>query len=120
MEGLFVPIVLFICIAAVVWNFINRAANIKKDQQETLQRMIASEQPLTAEIINNITRSRYIDANDDRDLSRGIIAIFLSIAVFCYGHYGLVDEEAFTWLAVFPFFLGIAFLTLYKLKPKSA
>jgi len=113
----FIPIVMFICIAAVLWNFINHITKSKKEQQATLQKLIDSGQALSPELITSIAKPK--NQSDNKDFSRGILAISLAFAIFIYGHFGLVNEEEFTWLSAFPLAIGIAFLFIHKFKPKD-
>jgi hypothetical protein len=113
----FIPISLFICIAIVIWTYINHLSAAKKEQQSTLQKLIDSGQALSPDLITSIAKPKNQD--DNRDFSRGILAIGLAFAVFIYGYFGLVNEEEFTWLSAFPLSIGIAFLFIHKFKPKD-
>jgi hypothetical protein len=114
---IFIPIILFICFATVIWSYINHLSKTKKEQQATLQKLIESGQALSPELITSIAKPKNQDNN--QDFSRGILAIGLGIAVFIYGHFGLINEEEFTWLSAFPLTIGIAFLFIHKFKPKD-
>lgn len=113
----FIPISLFVCIAVIIWTYINHLSTSKKEQQLTLQKLIDSGQALSPELITSIAKPKNQDNN--QDFSRGILAIGLAVAVFIYGFFGLVSEEEFTWLSAFPLSIGIAFLLIHKFKPKD-
>jgi hypothetical protein len=113
----FIPIVMFICIAVVLWSYINHITKSKKEQQATLQKLIDSGQALSPELITSIAKPKSLSNN--KDFSRGVLAIGLAFAIFIYGYFGLVNEEGFTWLSAFPLTIGIAFLFIHKFKPKD-
>ncbi|WP_286234589.1 DUF6249 domain-containing protein [Thalassotalea sediminis] len=112
----FIPVVLFICIAVILWRIVNYYTEIKNAQQVTVQKLIDSGQELSAELIASISKPNSNDKN--RDLSRGIIAISIAIAIFFYGKFAVQSVE-FSWLSIFPLMLGIACIIIHKVQPKT-
>jgi hypothetical protein len=118
-SGLWIPIVLFIMIALTIWSFLFFNNKNKKDQQLTLQKLIDSGQALSPELIASIAKPQKLpDSNVDSDFSKGLLAVGLAIAIFVYGYFGLREETEFMWFSVFPLMIGIAFLLIFKFKPK--
>ncbi len=113
----FIPVFLFICIAAVIWSYINHVTKVKQEQQVTLQKLIDSGQALSPELIASIAKPK--NQNENKDFSRGILSIAIAVGIFIYGYFGIVNEEEFTWLAAFPLTIGIGYLFIYKFHPKD-
>lgn len=113
----FIPVFMFICIAVVLWKIISHLTEIKNTQQSTLQKLIDSGKPLTPELLMAIAKPK--TPNNNKDLSRGLIAISIAFAIFIYGMFGLNSEPEFMWLAAFPLMLGLAFMLIHKFRPKD-
>ena len=113
-----IPIFMFIGLASVIYFYLKHLTDVKQEQQKTLQKLIDSGQPLSPELITSIAKPKS-SSGVNKDLSRGLIAISLAVAVFIYGFYGLGKDLEFLWLGIFPFALGIAFLIIHKFKPQQ-
>ncbi len=116
MEGLFIPITLFVSIAAVILGFIINRTKVKTKQQQTLQKLIESGQNLSPELVASVARQ---EQSEHVDLSRGVLLISFAIAMVIFGLLG-VDQAEFAWLGAFPLALGFAFLIIHKVKNNDA
>lgn len=117
MSGEMIPIIFFICLALVVWSFFFYGSKAKKEQQDTIQKMIESGQALSPDLIASIAKPS--DSDDSRDFSRGVLLISVALSVVLYGKFGIDSEPEFMSLGFFPLTLGIAYLFIWKFKPKS-
>jgi len=117
MSGEMIPIILFICTALVVWSFFFYGAKAKKEQQETLQKMIETGQTLSPELIASIARPA--DNDQAKDFSRGVLLISLALAIVLYGWFAIDIESEFIGLGFFPLTIGLAYLLIWKFKPRS-
>jgi Mg2+ and Co2+ transporter CorA len=112
MEGLFIPITLFVSIAAVLLGFIFNRTKVKAKQQQTIQKIIESGQNLSPELIASVAKK---EQNEHVDISRGILLICFAVAMVIFGLMGIKDS-GFAWLGAFPLALGVAFLIIDKIK----
>jgi len=119
MNEVMIPIILFICVGAVIWSFLFYSAKSKAEQQKTLQQLIENGQTLSPELVASIAKPNPSN-NTDKDFSRGILLVSFSVAIMFYGWLALEGEPEFIGLAAFPFALGAAFLFIQKYKPKTS
>jgi len=115
MNELWIPIILFISISVSVWGYFLFSYKIKEKQQGTLKKLIDNNQALSPELIASIAQPQGSDSG--KDFSRGILLIAFSLAL---GLFGFLDNEMdVTRTGLFPLFLGIAYLLIWKFKPKN-
>lgn len=115
MAGEWIPIILFISVAVGVWGYFLYSYKTKEQQQSTLKKLIDNGQTLSPELITSIAKPQGGDSG--KDFSRGILLIAFSLAL---GLFGFLDNEMdVTRAGLFPLFLGIAYLLIWKFKPKE-
>ncbi len=114
MDGVWVPIVMFIVIGFGVlgyfyWNHKNRASIM-----ETVQKSIDQGNELTPDLLKQLGAS--VDPRS-KDLRRGIIFLFLGVAgLLCSLFFAEVDVvNGIRAGSVFPIMLGFGFLLVWKL-----
>jgi len=83
----------------------------KKEVQLTLRHMIDKGEPVTPELLSKIGAIKPTKALDFR---RGIVLISIGVACLLSGNLLAQIKLAFA-IAVFPIFIGIAFLLTWKL-----
>jgi hypothetical protein len=117
-EAVFIPVTFFIMIIAVVWLFQHFAMRKRMEAFQTLRLAIEKGQPVTPETLEAMARL----SSPIADLRRGIV--FVAIAAG-FGTFALilagnrVDDEwqevmrGLIGVAMFPLFLGLAFLGLH-------
>jgi hypothetical protein len=121
MEGvlaLSIPIVFLIATAAVVALWFQLRYRGRRDVLETVRAAIDKGQPLTPELIEQLTDG---PRGPERDLRRGVVlmAVGIGFAVF-----GLVLGEPHAMkpliaVGAVPFLIGVAYLGLWRFMPRS-
>ncbi len=119
MEGISVPIVLFLVIAVIVIAPRYFRSREREALQATLRAAIEKGQALPPEVIDAISRDARPIPSAARDLRTGIIwlGVAVGLAAFAYaiGYMNEDSGDAF-WpilgLAAFPGFIGLAFLVM--------
>lgn len=110
---IFIPIVFFITLAAAVIGFIIYRHRSFLATQQTLQKIIDTDQPLTPEVIQAVGVKAA--PTPYTDLRRAVLFIAFGIATAIFGQF-VPEEEAhqvFLGLAAFPFLLGLGFLAVH-------
>jgi len=115
MSGEWIPVTLFISIAVGVWGYFLYAYKAKEQQQDTLKKLIDNGQTLSPELITSIAKPQGSDAG--KDFSRGILLIAFALALGLFGILG--NETQVIRAGLFPLFLGLAFLLIWKFKPRN-
>jgi hypothetical protein len=114
-----IPIVMFISMAAVFVFFFWFRFRARAETQHTLRAALERGHELTPEIIDRLGHPRPAEHADRR---RAIIAIALGVAVAAFGF--ILDEEdavrPFLAISAFPFALGIAFLIISRFSEKPS
>jgi hypothetical protein len=80
--------------------------------QETIRGAIERGQPLTPEVVAQLTR---LDPSNG-DLRRGVISIAVAIGIGTFA-FAVGEDDAvgpMTGIAAFPFLIGVAYLGLYR------
>ena len=114
MDGILVPIVLFVVVglATIGRNYFRFLE--AKEQQATVRELLAREQEVSPEVLDALLAS--LLPQPQADLRRGVIGICLGLAVVVFGF--VLDEPdaraPLTGLAAFPVLIGIAYLALWK------
>lgn len=112
MEGIWVPIVMFIAIAAVLSAWLYFRHRTRADLQRTVQAAIEKGQELSPELLDRLGQPR---VSGEVDLRRGVISISIGIAFVIFA-FVLNEEDAvgpLLGVAAFPSVLGIAYLALW-------
>ena len=114
MNDILVPIALFVVVglATIGRNYFRFLE--AKEQQVTVRELLSREQDVSPDVLDALLAS--LLPQPQADLRRGVIGIFLGIAVVVFG-YVLDDPDAqapLAGLAAFPVLIGIAYLALWK------
>jgi len=113
MEGLWVPIVMFIAIAVVVSVWLHFRHRTRAELQKTVQLAIEKGQELSPELLDRLGQPR---TSGHVDLRRGVIFLGIGVAFVIFA-FLLNQDDAFRPLlgvAAFPSLLGVAYLTLWR------
>ncbi|WMS86980.1 DUF6249 domain-containing protein [Pleionea litopenaei] len=111
---IFIPITMFIMMAAVLIVYFYFARKNKEGIQETIRRSIEHGQQLTPELLEKLSGAH---SPKVKDLRRGVVLCALGIAGFFAG-FVLKEPDAsevFMMLSLFPLFIGAGFLLVWKL-----
>ncbi len=119
MEGILVPITLFIVIGAIVIVPRYMKSREQEGLQATLRAAIERGQPLPPEVIEAITREAKPIAAPGRDLRRGIVWLGVAAGFVGLGYalgYADTDASDAFWpligVAAFPGFIGVALIVI--------
>lgn len=113
MEGLWVPIVLFITITIVLSVWLYFRHHTRTELQRTVQMAIEKGQELSPELLDRLGQPK---TSGNVDLRRGIIFIGIG-AAFAVFAFVLNQDEAIRPLlgiSAFPSLLGVAYLGLWR------
>jgi len=107
-----VPIAAFLFVLGIIGIIAYSGHRKRTVAHETLRLLIEKGEPLSSEMINDMSMLTDPRRND---LRRGVILLSLALAFCLIGmiHVGNGDGEAFV-IAVFPGTIGLAFLALWK------
>lgn len=109
-----VPIAAFAFVLAVIWILATSGQKKREAVHETLRLMIENDQPISPDLLKDMT---LITSPRRNDLRRGVVLIALALAFCCVGLitllHGNSDGEVLV-IAVFPGMIGLAFLALWK------
>lgn len=111
-----VPISLFVAIAACLIGLLYYQQKIKSKQQQTIQKFLEVGKDVSPEIIESIGKKA---PSPYADITRAILLIAFSIAIVVYAALAIDDFLEVAGLAVFPLFIGLAFLLLHLVKSKT-
>jgi len=112
--AVFIPIVFFICVTAVLALRYKYRLKERMGAQATIREAIDKGQELTPELVRQLGDMQPANA----DLRRGMISIAVAIAVGVFA-FAVGDSGAKTPLlgiAAFPLLIGIAYLILHRMK----
>jgi hypothetical protein len=112
-----VPIVLFLAPVLVVWLFQHFSLKKRVEAFQTLRLAIEKGQPLTPEALESMARM----SSPIADLRRGIVFVAASLGIAAFStvigweaHGDMVEvRRAIYGVAMFPLFIGLAFLGLH-------
>jgi len=119
-EEVLVPIFLFLTTGAAIIAFLIYRYRNYLAAQETLKKLIDSEQPLSPELIQSIGIKK--PPAPFADLRRGVLLVAFGVATALFGQF-IPEEEAnqvFLGLAAFPIFLGIGFFIAHYLGKRES
>ncbi len=120
-EEIFIPISMFVFLGIVLGMAIVYRNRIKESQQKTIRSAIDKGHELTPELIKQIGAPP--EPPKDRDLRRALLAIAIGAALFIFGYVipdgGDEAAKVMAGLAMFPFFIGLAYLAMYYLGSKD-
>lgn len=112
MEEILVPLGLFTMIGVIFGLTIFFRFRTRQELQLTLREAMSSGQPISADLVEQISRQL---ENRHADLRRGVIGIAIGVAIFIFGRVlGEPDAAGPTaGIAAFPTIIGIAYLGLW-------
>jgi len=115
-EGLWIPIAAFTAITIIVTVRFWLRYRTRGDMQATIRSAIEKGQDLSPEIIDRLGNPL---PPKDKDLRLALVWLALAIALVIFGFMIPDDEEEveqiFIGIAAFPFFMGLAFLAMWRL-----
>jgi hypothetical protein len=112
MDGTYIPIIGFLSIAAMFITFSVLNSWTQFEVQRTLRTALEKGAPLTSELVAQMATNR---PSRKTDLRRGVIIMSIGVAALVAGPItGSVQE--FATVAVFPIFVGLGFLLVWKLE----
>ena len=111
--SMFVPIVFFAAIAAVLCVYLYLRYRTRHAVQETVRQAIEQGQQLTPEILERLGQP---SRPKKSDLRRGVILISVGLGIAAFGALIGEDDAIRPLLAIgsLPFLVGIAYLGLWK------
>ena len=115
MDGIYIPIIGLVSIAAMFITFSLLNSRNQVEVQRTLRAALERGTPLTPDLVAQLNTNRPSAATD---LRRGIIITSIGVAAAIAGVItGSMIE--FATVAVFPTFMGLGFLLVWKLEQKE-
>ena len=115
--AVFIPIVFFVCVAAVLALRYKYRLKERMGVQATIREAIDKGQELTPELVRQLGDMR----PENADLRRGMISIAVAAAVaifaFTVGDSGA--KSPLLGIAAFPLLIGVAYLILHRMKGPS-
>ena len=112
MDGVWVPIVLFLSLAGVLALVIYFRFRTRREIQNTVRAAIERGQELSPELIEGLMESL---TTKHADLRRGVISIAIGISFFLFA--GLIGREEaegpLMAIAMFPLLIGVGYLGLW-------
>jgi hypothetical protein len=114
-----IPITLFTGLTVVMCLFFWFRYRTRGDMQATIRTALDKGQELSPEIIDRLGSPR---SPKDKDLRLALIWIAVALAMACLG-FAIPDDDrevtqVFLGLASFPFFVGLAYLTMWRFTGK--
>jgi len=108
MEGIVIPVALFLMLFGIVAVFLYFRHKTRQDMQVTMRAVIESGQPLSAELLEEMTSA--LQSQRD-DLRRGVILLSVGAAILVLA---VVSGEAEALgVAAFPICIALAYLGLW-------
>ena len=112
--GVFIPIIIFASIPIMVWTVSHYRHKTQKSNADILIAMANKGEAITPELIQALGVQK---KPKNHDLRRGVILISIAIASFILAKF-IPEADAqsvLTGLAMFPLFVGIAYIGLWAL-----
>jgi len=115
MDGIYIPIIGFLSIAAMFITFSALNSWSQFEVQRTLRTALEKGAPLTSELVAQMTTNR---SSRNTDMRRGVIIVAIGLAALAAGPITGQMQE-FATVAVFPIFVGLGFLLVWRLERKA-
>jgi len=113
---IFVPLGLFLMVAAIVIVPRWVRSRDRRDMQETVRHALDKGQELPAELVDAIAKASHKPVTAQTDLRRGVIWLAIAAGIATFGWMiGMEEQEAvypLIGMAAIPAFLGLAFVIL--------
>lgn len=119
MSGYMIPITGFIALTVVLCLFFWFRYRTRNDMQTTIRTAIDKGQELSPEIIDRLGTPK---APKDRDMRLALLWIAIALGMGVFG-YVIPDDEGqqvLLGISAFPFFIGLAYLIMYRFSDKSS
>lgn len=114
MNGIYIPVIGLICLTILLITFAFLNSRNQMEIQTTIRALLDSGATVSSDVIDKITAGK---SREKQDLRRGIFVIAFGLAIIVAGFItGAVTE--FATIAVFPLFIGGAFLITKNLNGK--
>ena len=114
MEEIFIPITMFLMIAAVVWTVMHFRFRSRQELQMTIRDAVSAGQSLSPAALEDLMQAMQPKRSD---LRRGLIWIALALGMLVFA--STVDESGVVGpllgAASFPLFIGLAYFLLWRL-----
>lgn len=127
MEGVWVPIIMFLVIGAIVIVPIWLKSRERLEMQTTLRAAIDKGQPVPPEVIEALTRTVKAPPTSLTDMRTGVIWLAVGIGIALLSFFSDIGDGEFhssgVGIACIPIVIGLAFIVLSFFnpnKPKSA
>jgi hypothetical protein len=116
---IWIPIALFGGLTVVLTTAIWIRYKTRSEMQLTMRAALDKGQELSPEIIDRLGNPK---PHKDKDLRSALVCIAIAIGMSVFG-YMIPDDEAtsvFLGMAAFPFFVGIAFLIMWRVTERPS
>lgn len=127
MDEVFIPIVFFLIIGAIVLVPAWLKSRERLEMQTTLRAAIDKGQPVPPEVIEALTRNVKVAPTSLSDVRAGIIWVAVGLGFGAFGYFVGLEEHDFHFpamgIASIPIVIGLAFIVLSFFnpnKPKSS
>jgi hypothetical protein len=118
-SGYMIPITGFIALMVVLCLFFWFRYRTRNDMQTTIRTAIDKGQELSPDIIDRLSTPK---APKNKDLRLALLWIALALGMGVFG-YVIPDDDGqqvLLGVAAFPFFIGLAYLIMYRFSDKSS
>jgi bacteriorhodopsin len=119
-EGLWVPIALFTGLTIVVCVFYWFRYRTRSDMQATIRTALEKGQELTPDIIDRLGAPK---RPRDKDLRVALVFLAIAVGMSIFGFMIPDDDQEvtqiFMGMASFPFFIGLAYMIMWRFTEKS-
>ncbi|ALL13311.1 DUF6249 domain-containing protein [Caulobacter henricii] len=123
MDGVWVPIILFIVIGAIVIVPIWLKSRERLEMQTTLRAAIDKGQPVPSEVIEALTRNVKVAPTSLSDMRAGVIWMAAGIGIAGFSYFGDFGDHDFhqpgIGVACIPLVIGLAFIILSFFNPNK-
>ena len=124
MEGIFVPIVLFIVIGAICIVPVWLKSRERTEMQATLRVAIDKGQPVPPEVIEALTRNVKVAPTSLSDMRAGVIWTAVGIGIGLFSYFSGFEDHDFHFpglgIASIPLMIGLAYIVLSFFNPNKA
>ncbi|MBU4436400.1 MAG: hypothetical protein KKC14_18515 [Alphaproteobacteria bacterium] len=124
MEGILVPITLFIVIGAICIAPVWLKSRERTEMQSTLRAAIEKGQPVPPEVIEALTRNVKVAPTSLSDLRAGVIWAAVGIGFGLFSYLADFEDHDFRFpglgIAAIPLMIGLAYIVLSFFNPSKA
>ncbi len=124
MEGILVPIVLFIVVGAICIAPVYLKSRERLEMQSTLRAAIDKGQPVPPEVIEALTRSVKVPATAHSDIRTGVLWLAAGIGLAACSYFASFGDDDLrspgVGIACIPAVIGLAYIVLSFFNPNKA